>query len=183
MNSLKGHLLVAVPQLPDVNFFRSVVIVMKHDEEGATGLVLNRPTNIGICDVWSEISNVPCDLREPIYLGGPVEGPLMTLHDDATRSEQRVIDGVYLSMQRDHINQLIDLRYQPMRVFSGYSGWGSGQLDRELEAGGWLSLKANSSHVFDQPDDLWKSVCQEIGNDILLPRFDKDRIPSDPSLN
>ena len=80
MKSLKGHFLVASPHLADANFYRSVVLMIQHDEDGAVGLVLNRPTDNTIAEVWEMISESPCDVQGCVSIGGPVAGPLMALH-------------------------------------------------------------------------------------------------------
>jgi putative transcriptional regulator len=183
MKSLQGHLLIASPKLPDQNFFRSVVLMIQHDEEGAFGLILNRPTGITIQEIWSKIGEgaVDCDL--PMHLGGPVAGPLLALHARGDLSEGEVIAGVHFASQKEAINELVRSAEKRLMIFSGYSGWGGGQLDDELEAGGWLSMPAASEHVFDPPDDLWRKVVGDIGAEIIRPAL-KSRIqPADPTWN
>ena len=78
--SLQGQFLVASPHLGDGNFNRSVVLIIKHDDDGAFGLVLNRPTGNTVGDVWRMVTEQELDCDRPIYLGGPVQGPLVCLH-------------------------------------------------------------------------------------------------------
>ena len=88
MKSLAGNLLIASPFLGDQNFNKSVVLIIQHTEEGAFGLVLNRPTNFRMADVWDIVSDdEPCPADAVIHYGGPVEGPLMALHTKRSRSE------------------------------------------------------------------------------------------------
>ncbi len=101
MQSLKGHLLIAVPELPDRNFFRSVVLMFHHDESGASGVVLNRPSEISVADVWQELSESECECQQTVNVGGPVEGPLIALHTSLALAESQVIPGVFISMSRD----------------------------------------------------------------------------------
>ena len=182
MNSLSGHLLIAIPELFDRNFFRTVVLLFQHSEEGASGVILNRPSEVSVRKIWNEVSDVDCDCDDFVHIGGPVDGPLLTLHTSLALAETPVIPGVFLSMSRDHLNDLVQQDVQQFKVYSGYSGWGPGQLESEIDQGGWLTLPAKSDHVYDSPDGLWKQVCEEVGTDILGEHLG-NQIPSDPSLN
>ncbi len=86
MNSLQGYVLVASPHLLDSNFLRSVVLIIQHNDQGAFGVVLNRPTNNTIAQLWGLVSQTPCDNPSPVYVGGPVPGPLVAIHGDAALS-------------------------------------------------------------------------------------------------
>ncbi len=183
MDSLKGQLLIAVPHLPDENFFRSVVLIIQHSEEGASGLVLNRPSEIQLEDIWAEVSSTPLSRNMPIHIGGPVQGPLVALHDQTAFSETTIIPRLFISLQREHLDQLLTGDDGCIRIFSGYSGWGPGQLENELQVGGWLTTPAEFEHVFAEPADLWKAVCEQFGQDILFMESGRAKIPDDPSLN
>jgi len=80
MKSLQGHLLIASPTLLDPNFRKSVVLLVQHNEEGAMGLVLNRPTETKLCEAWTQVAETDCASDASLNLGGPCEGPLMALH-------------------------------------------------------------------------------------------------------
>ncbi len=183
MDSLKAQLLVAIPQLPDTNFYRTVVLMIQHDEKGAFGVVLNRPTDMTIGEIWDRVMDQPCENEELVNLGGPVEGPLLAVHTDPECSEGEVMPGVYVATDRDLLSQLIKQLDCSMRVFSGYSGWGGGQLEGELEAGGWLTLPARREYIFHDDADLWKTVVAEIGTDVLRNALHIEDVPDDPSLN
>jgi putative transcriptional regulator len=183
MKSLQGHFLVASPHLADPNFFRSVVLMIQHDEEGAFGVVLNRPTNNTIADLWKLISEQPCDSQEPVHVGGPVAGPLIAVHGDLAHSELEITRGVYFASNKDAIIQIVTNSQDPVRLFVGYSGWAAGQLDGELEAGGWLTEAATREDVFSDQDDLWNRVSRRIGLEILSPTIKHLRVPDDPSMN
>jgi putative transcriptional regulator len=183
MRSLQGHFLVASPHLSDPNFFRSVVLMIRHDEEGALGLLLNRPTENTIDEIWKMLDAPHEPSPEPIYLGGPVGGPLMALHSLRSCSEAEVATGVYFAAHRDHLNKLVTQTSKKYRIFSGYSGWSAGQLERELEAGGWLTCKATKRLVFQPTDKLWKEVMQSIGDEIIAPVTRGAAMPDDPQLN
>src|SRR5688572_1282976 len=80
MASLQGQFLVASPHLSDPNFYKSVVLMVKHDEEGAFGLILNRPTTNTVREIWRAVTEQDLECEQPIYMGGPVSGPLVCLH-------------------------------------------------------------------------------------------------------
>lgn len=197
MQSLQGKLLVASPHLGDGNFFRSVVLLVKHDADGAFGLILNRPLSTTLADVWQAIQQeadeagepeelLLADLQQseqPLYVGGPVEGPLVMLHSLKKYAEATVMTGVHFAAHRDHIRKVIAQTKKPFRVFSGYAGWGSGQLEGELQAGGWLISDANKELIFYTADDLWEKVVQGIAEQILSPSTRTKHVPPDASLN
>ena len=85
--SLDGHFLVASRELLDPNFARSVVLIIRHSEEGAMGLVLNRPTKTSVSEAWKQVSEAPCPTTGLIHLGGPCRGPLMAIHGDPALGE------------------------------------------------------------------------------------------------
>ena len=197
MKSLQGKLLVASPHLGDGNFFRSVVLLVKHDADGAFGLILNRPLNSTLQEVWEAIqaeaveagfpADVPAEELErpdqPIYVGGPVEGPLCVVHGLKKYSEAQVQTGVYFAAHKDFLRKVITQAKKPFRVFSGYAGWGSGQLEGELQAGGWLLTEASKELIFYTDDDLWEQVVQGIAEQIISPTAETKHVPPDASLN
>lgn len=184
MKSLRGHFLVASPQLVDPNFFRTVVLMVQHDDAGAFGLVLNRPTGKTIGDVWKLISEDPCDCDSPIFLGGPVRGPIAALHSEEQRSDLEIADGLFYTIEDRSVSELLrGGNSDPLRVFIGYSGWAAGQLEHELEAGGWLTTDASRDEVFDEPHELWQKVSRRIGREFLAATLKPRIIPDDPTLN
>jgi len=182
MDSLTGKLLIAIPELHDVNFFRTVVIILQHSEEGASGVSLNRPSDVTIAKVWDEVAREPTDCQDLVNIGGPVDGPLLALHTSLAFAESTVVAGVFVSLGRDNLNELVKQSEQQFRIYSGYSGWGPGQLEAEIEQGGWLTLPANVNQVFDSPEGLWRQVCSQVGHGVLKPHIGKF-LPSDPSLS
>jgi len=166
MGSVQGKFLVASPHLADGNFFRSVVLMIQHDDEGAFGVVINRPTSDNL-----------------IHVGGPVPGPPLAIHSDESCSENEVLPGVYVATDEETIERIVE-GSSPYRVFSGYSGWAAGQLDHELEIGGWLIAPATHDQIFCMDvDSLWKSVTDSIGLDIIVPTMSRNRVPPDPNAN
>jgi putative transcriptional regulator len=179
---LTGHFLVASPHLGDPNFFRSVVLVVRHDEEGAFGVVLNRPLPSTVREIWQALGS-DIENAEPIYLGGPVTGPLLAVHRDEEFAEGEVVPGVYYATHKDHLHHLVTDYDGPLRIFSGYSGWGDGQLESEIEEGSWLTTPATPLDIFASPDVMWKSVAARIGLEILMPQKLTRHVPPNPEMN
>ena len=180
--SLRGQFLVAEPRLPDSNFFRSVVLVLEHSGKGASGLILNRPSSVSLQEVWSEVSDAPLIRHETIYIGGPVEGPLGVLHTNAAMADQTVMDGVYLSLQREKLDQLMATESGPIRVFSGYSGWSAGQLESEMEVGGWFTWPAEVDEIFGEHERLYRKTCERVGQSVMFGQ--EKKVPKiNPTLN
>lgn len=183
MTSLKGQFLVASPHLPDPNFYRSVVLMVAHDENGAFGLVLNRPTPSTVREVWELLGAEDCTSELPIHLGGPVAGPITAVHGWKACAENEVLPGVYFASHKDHLDRLVRKQPSKLRVFSGYSGWGAGQLEQELEMGGWMTTPALPGEIFGDSQVLWRDVARRIGLDILGASLPVGELPDDPSMN
>jgi putative transcriptional regulator len=183
MKSLKGHFLVASPRLADSNFYRSVVLMVQHDAEGAMGLVLNRQTSSTIAELWHLMSETECPSQEAVFVGGPVSGPLLAVHSHDEFDELEILPGVYFATDQESVVEIVTDPHGPFRLFVGYSGWSAGQLEGELEAGGWLIDVATREDVFSDHGDLWNRIARRIGLDILAPTIKNVRIPDDPSVN
>ena len=180
MESLAGKLLIASSMLADPNFVQTVILMVQHDENGALGLVLNRQLPTTIKEACEEAMEVECAMEGNLYQGGPCEGPLMVLHAVEEAGQMRVVDGVYFTTERDHIEWLLKQTDEPARFFVGYSGWGAGQLEGEMETGSWLTAPATSEVVFTTDERRWQSLIKEI---VLGQWIDPKRIPEDPSVN
>jgi putative transcriptional regulator len=182
MKSLQGEFLVASPHLPDPNFFRTVVLLIQHADDGAFGVVLNRPGKRTVTEIWEAVgeSDINCDL--PVYLGGPVEGPLLALHRHAAFSQNQVMPGLYIATGKDQLKRIVRDKRE-FRVFCGYAGWGPGQLDSEIEIGGWLTSSGCSEDVFLPAEEMWKQISGRIGLEILAPTIGRQPVPEQPWLN
>lgn len=170
-----GRLVVATPALDDENFAHAVVLVLEQNEDGALGVVLNRPSEVGLPSVlpgWEAVAASP-----PVaFVGGPVQQGSMLGLGRLTGPEgeaRAVLPGV----------GLVDLADDPLtqtdqvRVFAGYAGWGAGQLEAEIDAGGWFTVDADPEDVFtDEPENLWRRVLLRQGGMFRT-------IPENPSLN
>lgn len=185
MKSLAGHLLIASPDLTNDFFEKTVVLVFQHSEEGAAGVILNKPSHIS---VGGDLANLGDHANSEsvdsltINIGGPCEGPLIALHNSLAFAEVPVIPGVALTVGIDNLKKLLRQKHQTVRLFSGYSGWASNQLDAEMERGGWFALPARTKYVFGDPVDMWRIACGEFGDEIVTP-LAGEHVPSDPSLN
>jgi putative transcriptional regulator len=136
MKSLSGHLLVAPPEERDLDFIRTVILLVQHSEEQAFGLILDRPTTKTVKQAWK--SKRPCRCTEVVYSGGPVASPLMALHTDQHLAEIEVMPGVYYSVQVKQLEELFRCSRHPFKVFDSHVGWGPGQLESFLEVGPFL---------------------------------------------
>ena len=153
MKSLAGHLLIAPPEERDLDFIGTVILLIQHSEEQAFGVVLNRPTSKTVVKVWKGKKRWKCD--QPVYSGGPVAGPLMALHTDTFLGEIEVLPSVYYSVQKGHLEWLIQHPTGPFKIFTSHIDWGPGQLERFLEAGPRRMLPATRDYVFDVEADFW----------------------------
>jgi putative transcriptional regulator len=180
VESLKGQLLIAGPTLVDPNFRRTVVLVGEHNEEGALGLVLNRPSDATIDEAVPELT-VLVDSFAQVHVGGPVQpSAIVVLADfaDPERAGALVLDSVGFLPAETDPDELGELRQA--RVFAGYAGWGPGQLDVELEEGSWIVEPALPEDVFtDDPEELWADVLRRKGGPFGVLAL----MPYDPSLN
>jgi putative transcriptional regulator len=185
MESLQGKLLLAAPALVDPNFARSVVLIVKHDASGAMGLVLNRPTGATVREAIVSEDGWSCDSDAMLLRGGPCDGPLMVLHNDAELAQETVLAGVYFSVESDLVRELLAGEVLVARFFHGYAGWAPGQLDAEMAAGGWLTLDATVENVFepDMDAESWSELMKERGREELKGQINPNLIPPDPTVN
>jgi putative transcriptional regulator len=183
MDSLAGNLLIASTELVNDFFAQSVVLVLQHSDEGAAGIVLNKPSDVSIQKIWPEITDEnEKRVLKCVNIGGPCEGPVVAIHSSLELTEVPLLPGVALSVKSENVKRLLGQSYQPVRLYSGYAGWSAGQLESEIDRGGWYSTQANSELVFTDPFDLWRSACDEFGEKIIAPVIGA-RIPDDPSWN
>jgi putative transcriptional regulator len=182
MNSLKGQLLIASSQLGDPNFVHTVTLIVQHNEEGALGLILNRPSETTIAEACREALEIPCAAEGVLYQGGPCQGPLMVLHDRATDSQIEVMEGVHFTTERSEIESLLLDADATIKCFVGYSGWGAGQLEMEFDVGSWLTIEADADQIFAGPEG--EAHYQKLIQKLTIGQWiDPERIPEDPNVN
>jgi putative transcriptional regulator len=180
MDSTRGQLLIAGPGLVDPNFWRTVVLIVEHSDEGALGLVLNRPSETTVGEAVSELERL-LDVDDPLYIGGPVQpSALIVLAEFETSSEAALIAfddvGVLATGSADDPSPGV----RRGRAFVGHAGWGPGQLDSEIDRGDWILEPAEREDAFTTtPLDLWQSVLTRKGGSYALVA----RMPPDPSVN
>lgn len=167
-------LLLAMPQLRDPNFNRSVVLLCEHGTEGALGFVVNRPTDIRAADSVALDPPARSDSGLVLWTGGPVEpqrGFLLLGQDPGVGDSERISDGFHLTASVDVLRRLLEaepaeIARQRCRLLLGYAGWGPGQLDSELAASAWLTASLDASLVFDTPPDaMWERAIRSLGVD------------------
>jgi putative transcriptional regulator len=170
MERLSSGFLIAMPQLGDPNFHRTVVLILQHSAEGARGVVLNRPTRVTLEDVarGQSLSVAPRLSRERVYAGGPVEPQRgLVLHDRLGLIEKRTLaPGLFLSETVDALEQLLSEDTGRLRFYLGYAGWGPQQLETELAQGTWLFTEATRERVLQSDaDTLWEETLRQMGVD------------------
>jgi len=175
-SSLQHHFLIAMPALADSFFHRSVVYICEHDEQGAMGLIINRPTHVMLTELLShlEIENTGSTIRTtPVLFGGPVQkGQGMVVHnsDAAWKTTLQLSADLFLTTSTD-ILETIGSEKGPKDaiVTLGYSGWDAGQLEQEIAANSWLTVAANDDILFHTPaDQRWHAAAKLLGIDINL---------------
>lgn len=180
VNSLRGSLLIAAPGLLDPNFWRTVVLVGEHSEEGALGVVLNRSSETPVDEAVPELAELAEGMGD-VHVGGPVQPSAVVVLADFAEPpdpEALVVDSVGFLPAEIDPEALGPLR--KARVFVGYAGWGPGQLDGELEEGSWIVEPAVAADVFtDEPDGLWSAVLRRKGGPFRVLAA----MPPDPSQN
>ncbi|MCU1460084.1 MAG: hypothetical protein JWO37_159 [Acidimicrobiales bacterium] len=178
----RGRLLVATPMLGDPNFERTVVLLLEANDDGAVGIILNRPSDTGLVDALPEWAARAAD-PPVVFVGGPVE---RTAAIGLARADAAA-DGVVTPVLADV--GILDLDWEPdgrgprldgVRIFAGYAGWGPGQLEEEIEQGAWFVVHADPADALSpDPDALWRVVLRRQPGDLALFAA----FPDDPSMN
>lgn len=184
MISLKGHLLIATPFLMDPNFHQTVLLMLDHDESGAVGIVLNRPTSTTLAEVSEQVFGTPTDWNIPIHRGGPVPGPLLALHNVEELADLRILPDLFTTSDQDHLRQLLTMRPEPLLLLANYAGWGPGQLESELSTDSWYTTSTTTQHVFSLADPTsWNSIVGSVRLDRLAQVLNITSRPHDPHAN
>jgi len=172
---------VAGPGLLDPNFWRTVVLIVEHSDEGALGLVLNRPSQTSVGEAVPELEEL-LDPAEPLFIGGPVQPSsviVLAQFEDGEDAALLAFDDVGVVGAGSSPEDLGG-RVRESRAFIGHAGWGPGQLDAELERGDWITESAQLSDAFwADADELWSEVLMRKGGSYSLLA----RMPADPSMN
>jgi putative transcriptional regulator len=183
MKSLKGHLLTSSPEMSNDDFAETVILLVEHAEDGAYGLMLNQPTDLTVKKAWRQNNDSPCTIEGLVYAGGPCGEFLTALHADQALSNIEVAPGLHYTQEPAKLAQLVDQQVDLIKFFAGFSGWGKGQLEEELEDDSWLITLVLPEHVFVYGDDLWLKLAGQILGDKTLSALKISHRPEDPSSN
>jgi len=174
VDSFAPGLLVAMPQMGDPNFDRSVILMIEHGAGGAMGIICNRPGEITIEEI-ARAHELPVPRGTgSVLVGGPVdrERGFFIHRLPAIAEAVDLVDGVRLSVSRDSIEPILSGDPGDYRFCLGYAGWGPGQLEQEVVQGGWLTAPLTARRIFDTPTEkIWTAVIRDLGVDpaFLVP--------------
>ena len=182
MDSLRGRLLIASPVLLDPNFHRTVILIAEHTDEGAMGLVLNRPAETLVAEAAPDLSDL-AESGAPLYVGGPVAADSVIV---LAEFDEPSLAGVLIDDDLGFVGSsgpdLGDVAggVRRARVFAGHAGWGPGQLEGELEEESWIVEPPRRQEIFSEdPEQLWAAVLRRKGREYAL----LSTMPPDPSVN
>jgi putative transcriptional regulator len=178
---MRGQLLIAGATLPDPNFSRTVVLICEHSEDGALGLVLNRPGDLIVGEAAPELADLTGD-DALIDEGGPVQPDALLVlaeFEDTSMAGITVVGNVGLVGDGSEMEDLVE-GTRRARIFAGYAGWGPGQLDAELARDDWFVAPAGVDDIFHtDAEELWARALARKGGHFALVA----RMPVDPSVN
>jgi putative transcriptional regulator len=180
METLQGQLLIASPSLLDPNFRRTVVLVTEHNDEGAAGLVLNRPGPAPVSELVPQLEPLVDD-GEQVWLGGPVQQNAVLVLGEFLDPDDAAVP-LFDSLGFPSLSEPEDIAPATTRrrVFAGYAGWGAGQLEAEVAEEDWILEPAQPDDAFtEEPEELWRDVLRRKGGIYELVA----RMPEDPRVN
>lgn len=172
--SLTNHFLIAMPQLDDANFFRSVTYLCQHNGEGAMGIIINQPLDMTLGQILDHLEieqRDGVDDAQPVYFGGPVQqerGFILHSTERLWQGTLRVSDDIALTTSSDILRDMARGHGPRQSLLAlGYAGWGAGQLEQELAQNAWLSVPAAPGVIFDTPvDERWQAAATLLGVDL-----------------
>ena len=172
---LHNHFLIAMPSMRDPNFNNTVTYLCKHDEEGALGIVINRPLDMRVAEIFRQLSFDVLDENQaerPVLGGGPVQPEMGFVLHQSDRTYDRTLNptgtDIKVTVSQDILNAMARGE-GPSRalVALGYAGWESGQLETELAANAWLSVPAEPAILFETPfERRWEAAAALLGVNI-----------------
>lgn len=182
MPSTRGHFLIASHSLRDPNFEKRVVFMVKHDHEGAIGVIINYPIvpEVTVADALGENFESAAAIFAPLHRGGPCEGPMMILSSRHGPRSDEILPGVFFTAASEDIETVMSEAHEPSRYIIGYAGWAVDQLEGELAEGSWEILPATKDDVFDETDGQWDRLMSRA---VLLKHVRPEDIPKNPELN
>lgn len=169
---LTGQFLIAMPSMADPNFDRTVTYICEHNDEGALGIIVNRPTPMSLGEILAQMDlqiTDPAVAAQPVLQGGPVQPERgFVIHDDGNAgfsSTLSMLDGLKVTTSRDILVALAE-GHGPQRslIALGYAGWGAGQLETEMVNNAWLTVPATAEIIFSVPfERRWESAAALLG--------------------
>lgn len=176
-----GNILIAEPFLQGKYFSRSVIFMVEHDEKGSIGFVLNKPMAYRTSDLVSELSGIDY----PVYIGGPVEpNQLYYIHrHPELENSLHIMNEIYWGGDFSQLIEMLkngNIQSEEIRFFAGYSGWETGQLERELEENTWMVGDITRERLFEIPNEnIWETSMSELGERYRIWA----NFPKDPIMN
>ncbi len=168
-STLEGKILIAMPNLLDPNFYRTVVLIVEHDDEGALGLVLNRVSALTTQELCINQGVIWRGRNEQVRVGGPVQPTsLWILHRMEREGEDStpISADCYLTTSLEGLGDVAEAEGEGRRIFAGYSGWGDAQLDDEVREGIWLVADPDGTLIFEAgAGSLWEEALRKVGVD------------------
>ncbi|HID82406.1 MAG TPA: YqgE/AlgH family protein [Chromatiales bacterium] len=178
---LANHFLIAMPDMADPNFAETLTLICEHNDDGALGFVINRPTDIPIQELFEQ-QGIEFDPQhnigqEPIHFGGPVhaeQGFVLHSSERTWDTTLSVSPDFKITASRDIISAVAKGEGPGKVIFLlGYAGWGPGQLEEEISANAWLTTEADPGIVFNTPvEQRWQAAAQRLGIDLNLINTD-----------
>ena len=171
---LTNQLLIAMPGMADPNFSTTVTLICEHNDDGALGIIINRPLNLKLSGLFDQLAVEDADpdvAGNPVMSGGPVgteRGFVLHGKEHSFENTLAVSDDIQLTLSRDVIDAMaVGEGPQKSLVAIGYAGWEPGQIEEEMLANSWLNVTATPELVFDTPfEERWDSAARLLGVDI-----------------
>jgi putative transcriptional regulator len=164
----RGKFLVATDNLVDPNFRETVVLMLEYGDDGALGVVINRPTDVKLSLVLPNVEELE-SRADTVFLGGPVARDRMVLlvrTTSAPQASERILDGVFVTSNLDVLRQMVrsPQASDRFRAFVGYAGWAPGQLDEEIARGDWNVTAGEPASLFEKdPANVWRELNERAG--------------------
>ncbi len=174
-DSLRNHFLIAMPNMSDPQFSQSITYICDHNADGAMGVMVNRPMEINLQDVFEQldIDYIQTNIKTPVLSGGPVStqrGFILHPTGEKWQSTLQISSEISLTASKDIISALADgTGPENAQIALGYSGWGAGQLEAEIKDNSWLTVPAEAAILFETPlDQRWQAAAKCLGIDMNL---------------
>lgn len=172
--NLTGHLLIAMPSMMDPNFHQTVSYICEHSEQGALGIVINRPLEMDLGEIFKQLSLgqvAPEVAQNRVLRGGPVQierGFVIHESEQQWEATTPVTDSIQVTTSKDILSAMASGEGPSRSVVAlGYAGWGSGQLESEISSNAWLSVAASTDILFETPyEERWHKAAELLGIDL-----------------